>query len=124
MTRTQKRDRVLALVRGWQEAVGLTGWQLHVLFPARIKEMASCESHPEYKTAILRFNLKRLPETDEELRELVAHELWHNHAEPLAQLAMRGARRSPERKEAIRQAEEFLVTTASRLLLDHLPEVP
>jgi len=121
VTRTQKRALIVSLVEKWQVPLYLGGWAVKVYFPSRIQEIASCRSQPEYLCADLYFNLKRVPDTDAEIRELVCHEMLHCHVEALAQLANRGARRTPERREAIRLAEERLVTTLSRVVLPALP---
>jgi hypothetical protein len=121
MTKAQKRALVIELVGAWQVPLYLGGWQVKVYFPGRITEVASCASEPEYMTCTLRFNLKRMPDDPAEIRELVCHEMSHPMVEALADLANRGARRNPERKEAIRRAEEILVTTISRMILPHLP---
>ena len=121
MTKDQKRDLIVSLVERWVGPMHLGGWRIGVSFPSRIKEVASCESQPEYLTAALYFNLKRVPDTEEAIRELVAHEMAHPHVEALAELANRGARRTPERREAIRIAEEHLTTVVSRMILPHLP---
>jgi hypothetical protein len=121
VTKAEKRALILQLVEAWQVPLYLGGWDVKVYFPSRIQEIASCDSQPEYMTASLYFNLKRVPDTESEIRELVAHEMLHPHVEALAGLANRGARRTPERREAIRVAEETLVTTLSRIVLPGLP---
>ncbi len=121
MTKLKKRTLIVDLVKKWQVPLFLAGWQLKIYFPARIKEVASCQASSEYMTAMLCFNLKRVPDSVDEIRELVAHEMCHPHVEALAAAGERGAVRNPERKETIRRAEEALVTTMSRMLLPHLP---
>lgn len=121
MTKPQKRALIISLVEKWIVPMGLGGWAVKVYFPNRIAEMASCRSQPEYLSADLYFNLKRVPDEEPEIRELVCHEMLHPHVEALAQLANRGAKRTPERREAIRVAEETLVTTLSRIVLPGLP---
>lgn len=120
VTPAQKQKLIHGLVDRWQVPMGLGGWMLRLFFPKRIKHIASCMAQPEYLTADLEFNLKRVPDTAMEIEELVAHELMHCHVEALGILALRGARRSPERREAVRLAEEHLTTTLSRLLLPWL----
>lgn len=122
MTKAEKKKYIIDLVGTWVGPLFLGGWQVRVHFPSRIKEVASCESSPEYMTCDLYFNLKRVPDGQNDIRELVCHEMCHPHVEALADLANRGARRTPERKEAIRKAEEQLVTVMSRMVLPLLPE--
>ena len=117
------RAEILRLVDAWQVPMYLGGWQLRVHFPRRMKELASCESLPEYLQADLSFNLARLRReigSEAELRELVAHEMAHPHTEALADLALKGTR-SPAKQEAIRKAGETLTTVMSRMVLPHLP---
>lgn len=120
MTPKQKEKFVTQLVNRWQVPMGLGGWLIRLFFPKRANYMAACNASPEYLSADLYFNLKRMPDTPMEVEELVAHELMHAHVEALAELANRGARRTPERREAIRVAEEHLTTTLSRMLLPWL----
>lgn len=122
MTKQEKKDYITALVNAWIVPLYLGGWAVKLHFPSRIKEIASCDSSPEYLWADLYFNLKRVPDDKADIRELVCHEMCHPHVEALGALALRGARRTPERREAIRKAEEQLVTTVSRMLLPSLPE--
>lgn len=121
MTDAKKKALIVKLVRDWQVPLFLNTWRFKIYFPSKIKEVASCQADSEYLTAALCFNLKRLPDTEDELRELVVHEMTHCHVNALATVAERGAKRNPERMEAVRLAEEELVTRFSRILLPHLP---
>jgi hypothetical protein len=120
MTKAEKRRLILRLTEQWIVPLYLGGWTVHVHFPKRISETASCDSSPEYLSADFYYNLVRVPDTVAEIEELVAHEMCHPHVEALAGLAVRGARRTPERREAIRVAEERLTSTIAHMILPSL----
>ena len=124
VTRKEKRALILDLVHRWITPMHLATWEVKVRFPGRIKEIASCRTSPEYMCTELFFNLKRVPDIVTEIEELVAHEMCHPHIEALAELANKGARRTPERRDAILKAEERLTTTMSRILLPYLKALP
>lgn len=121
MTETQKRRLILQLVERWVTPMWLTEWTVKVEFPTRMKYTATCTASPEYLQCVLSFNLQRMPDDLDQIREMVCHEMTHPTTWALAELAFRGARRTAERREAIRKAEEQLTTRVSRMMLPHLP---
>lgn len=121
MTRGQKRRRIEALVAAWQGPLALGNWTIAVAFDDTVPEQASCIANPEYRTAKLTFNLRRIG--PEETEELVAHELTHCHGWAVSALALKWAGKDSAKREAARQAEELLVTGVSRAFLPLLPKV-
>jgi hypothetical protein len=121
VNRGAKRKRIYALASAWQAPMGLANWTISVHFDDAVPEQASCIANPEYRTAKLTFNLKRIG--PEEIDELVAHELFHCHGWAVAALAFKWAGKDPERRDVVRQAEELLVTATSRAFLPLLPKV-
>lgn len=121
MTRAQKRKRINALVGAWQGPLGLANWTVSVCFDDSVPEQASCIANPEYRTARLTFNLRRVG--PEEIEELVVHEMIHCHGWAVAALALKWSGRDAERRDVVRQAEELLVTAVSRAFLPLLPRV-
>lgn len=68
------------LVEKWKVVVGLSGWDIRVLFDER-KHLGTNTSMPEYLSTDVRFNLRRIRaeigRNEEELSKLVIHELVH-----------------------------------------------
>lgn len=101
--------QVLKLVAKWQRKFGLGDWNIETVFPeASFKDAANCEAAPEYKTAVIYFNLARIPEED--LVDYVRHELFHVHIWTLASIAYDMAGNDKVLQEQVRKAEEGCAT--------------
>jgi hypothetical protein len=117
VTRITKR-RVLALVRQWRTKLHLSEWHLGVVvdtIPPDAAARADASASPEYREATLRFDPAEIDPA--ELEEMVVHELLHCHVETLGHLALVMAGEDAVRKEAVRMAEEELVTRLTRVCL-------
>ena len=100
---------VRAVVRRWQKALGLGGWDIDVVFPeANYKDTANCEASPEYKQAVIYLNMTKLDDT--QLEDYVRHELFHAVIWPLGSLAHDLAGDNKILQEQIRKAEERVCT--------------
>ena len=121
MTPARKRRRILALTEVWRVPLGLGSWSFDVRFEDTVPEQASCVADPEYRKAVLIFNLRRL--AADELDETVLHEMLHCIGWPIAALAIKWAHGDKERREVARQAEELLITHLSNVILPMLPRV-
>lgn len=121
MTAAHKRRRIIALVKAWQEYLDLSNWTLNIVFDSTTKERASCVADPEYRTAKLTFNTRRIG--PQELDEFVCHEMCHPHGWALAGLALKWAGNDETKRNVVREAEELLVTAMSRAFLPLLRRV-
>ena len=108
-----KRERaVLALVRRYRRAIGLTNWDIHVRFepdPAG----AACNADDEYLRATLTFDLTRIPAGEE--AEFVRHELLHAVTWELLRVAEHLAQDDRVALESVRAASERCTTLLERM---------
>jgi hypothetical protein len=121
VTGAQKRKRILALVAAWQGPLDLGNWTLNVVFDCTTPERASCCADPEYRTAKLTFNTKRIG--PQEIDEFVAHEMCHTHGWAIAALGWKWAGKDPVKRKVVEDAEELMTTGFSRAFLPLLPKV-
>jgi hypothetical protein len=114
--RKPSKRHVRALVAAWQIRLGLTGWTVRVEFGPDAEEAeASCLAQPEYRTAVLTFDLTKLRAADVE--RTVAHELIHCLVWPLANAANALAKGDRAAEEWVRTEEEALTTALEHLLV-------
>ncbi len=110
---TQKE--VLACVRLWRKRLGLQGWDLQVHFGKMDDDCtAACSAEPEYRFAILRFDLEKLPA--DKIDRYVCHELMHCYVWRLANCAHHLAAEDKSKEEWVRTEEETLTTQLEELL--------
>jgi len=118
MTPALLRKRIKRLA----EALGLGDWEFQIVrqeYAAKdVSDLAGCQAKPEYKSAVLYFDVARIP--PEELDSYIIHELLHCHIWELVALTDKLAT-TPAEREAIRLAEERLTTTLERLFARLLP---
>jgi hypothetical protein len=72
-------DEVEGLIREWGVRLDLQHWTIHVDFDLE-EHLGTCVAQPEYMTATLSFNARRMRNettTRRALEELVLHELVH-----------------------------------------------
>ena len=96
------------LIEFYATQLGLYRWEFTVEFKESIKERASCIAQPEYREAVLSFNMVSIE--DAELPRFVRHELVHCIMNQLSAVAAQLAGRDRDRREWIRQAEERVTT--------------
>jgi len=102
------------LVARWIKRFDLGRWDIEVIVPeVGYKDVANCEASPEYRKAVLYFNLAGI--ADDDLEMYVRHELGHCLTAELAALAEQLTRGDPVLKEQVRLAEELLVTRIETL---------
>jgi hypothetical protein len=65
------------VIRRAQEPLGLDRWSIKIQL-GQIEDKGSCMASPEYKEALLQFNLDKF-ETGDEPDEIAVHEMSHNH---------------------------------------------
>ena len=107
-----KKEEVLRLVERLQGPLRLGDWALDVQF-VPLGHRADCEAKPEYREALLRFDLRKIRR--EELFAYVLHEMLHCHVWKLAAVGERYAR-DPKDREAVNWEEEALTTELERIL--------
>ena len=112
------QGRVKALVRYWTPKLRLHDWKVRTVFDPTYSGRAACEASPEYKEAILTFNLARCGEAEEDLEACVVHELAHCHVWALAAIA----ELQPDLEQS-RKAEEALTTELELLMLHNIPRL-
>ena len=108
-----RRAGFTQLVHQWQHRLGLGEWHI-VVQCVTLPHRADCDAKPEYKEALLRFDLKKIPAAD--LEAYVVHELLHCHVWRLASVGEYLAK-TPTEKRAVEEAEESLTTDLERLIL-------
>lgn len=111
MTKKQLARRCL---RVGIERMKLTDWDIRLSFDEKLPHAADCAADPEYRQARIRLNPRRMHMAD--IPATIFHELDHCHVEDLAQLAVSLAKGDPVALEAIRKAEEGLVTVHDQIL--------
>jgi hypothetical protein len=112
------RAGFLARVRHWQQRLGLSAWTITVQ-TVTLPHRADCDAKPEYKEALLRFDLKKIPQ--EEVEAYIVHELMHCHVWRLAKVGEYLAK-TPTEKMAVEEAEESLTTELERIILSLVRE--
>lgn len=108
----RRQQRILRLVRYYQELTGLGQWQIEVMF-GREKDGAACAADDEYLQAMLYFDLDNLNEADEE--RIVLHEILHCHTWELVRVSDLMAGRDKHAKEMVRAARERCTTLLERM---------
>jgi hypothetical protein len=68
-----------------QEPLGLDRWSIKIQL-GEIEDKGSCTALPEYKEAVLQFNLEKF-ETGDEPDEIAVHEASHCHTWPIHTVA-------------------------------------
>lgn len=112
------KGRVRARVRHWQKRLKLQHWELEVQFgPEADGASAACMAQPEYRRAVLQFDLTKIPAA--QLEYFVCHELLHALVWPLANAGHALAKGDPAAIEWVRTEEESLVTTLEHLLVEY-----
>lgn len=106
----------------WQPHLRLQDWQLQVVFDRAYDGRAACEARPEYKEAVLVFNLERCAAEDEDLEGCVVHEMNHTHtwAQAAVSESLCG---TPEHWDLSEKAEEAATTELTLLILHHVPRL-
>lgn len=103
-------------VAHWKKRLGLSGWRIAVSFGSDEEECeASCSAAPEYRAAMLRFDLTKI--APDELDNYVVHELLHLVGWPLANAAQTMAAGDPAKLEWVRTLEEHLITELEHLVI-------
>lgn len=116
MPRKPSKRHVRARVAYWQTRLNLTGWDVAVAFgPDPDGADASCLAKPEYRSAVVTFDLALLKPADVE--RTVVHELLHCLVWPLANAANALAKGDKAAEEWVRTEEETLTTALERLLI-------
>ena len=102
-----------AAVKRWVKRFGLTQWDVRVKLESGGEDFkAACSAAPEYRMATIVFDA-HLPK--EELEVTARHEVLHIVVWPLAHLAECYASRDEHKLEAVRLAEEGLVSDLTRI---------
>lgn len=114
MARQRVPKRLKRLVEYWQPRLKLADWTIKVRV-GTTKNDCAAENHsqPEYKEALIEFNLDLVPEA--ELEDYVVHELSHCHVERLAQVALDNA--PAVMHKVISDMEEDLATMIEKIAL-------
>jgi hypothetical protein len=100
----------------WVPKLRLQDWQIRVVFDSSYAGRAACEAKPEYKEALLTFNLDRCAAEEEDLEGCVVHELLHCLTWAQAEVT-EGLCTTDEHWEASRKAEEAATTELTLLVL-------
>ena len=108
-----RRAGFTQLVRHWQQRLGLGDWTITIQC-VTLPHRADCDAKPEYKEALIRFDLKKI--APEDVEAYVVHELLHCHVWRLASVGEYLAK-TPTEKRAVEEAEESLTTDLERLIL-------
>lgn len=103
---------MLALVRKYWRAIGLTNWDISVQF-APDPDGAACSADDEYLRATLTFDLARIPAGEE--AEFVRHELLHAVTWELLRVAEHLAGDDRIACESVRAANERCTTLLERM---------
>jgi hypothetical protein len=111
---------VRADVAYWVPKGNLQDWQIRVVFDLTYKGRAACEARPEYKEAVLTFNLDRCAAEREDMEGCVLHELMHCHTWAQAAATERHCKTDDD-WELSRLAEEAATTALMELLLRIFP---
>lgn len=81
------RDEIALLVKKWISALDMDRWKIAVRFNEEPQEnSAGCIAKPEYREAMITFNLANLS-SERDLEEHVVHELVHCITWPLTEVA-------------------------------------
>lgn len=75
-------DHIIESVERLKEPLGLTGWTLKLEHGPLEDAKAANSSEPEYKHAVIAFDLEKLA-TGDELDEIIVHEMMHSHTWPI-----------------------------------------
>jgi hypothetical protein len=120
MTPAQLNQKINALVKKWRKRMMLDRWTMRVKIgyfnDADDRSKAANASLPEYEDAELYFDVARIA-PNEDLEELVVHELVHSLVSPLVQAGDKLAGENEAAKELVRAANERSTTWITRALL-------
>lgn len=75
-------DHIIESVERLKEPLGLTGWTVKLEHGPLEDAKAANSSEPEYKHAVIAFDLTKLT-TGDELDEIIVHEMMHSHTWPI-----------------------------------------
>lgn len=108
---------VRALVRKWQRLLALEDVVIDVQFAKDTENgsVASCFARPEYRDAVVRFDLDAIP--PEGVEEHVVHELSHYPVWALSKFALQSCEDNPRLARIASDMEEELTTYISRRFL-------
>jgi hypothetical protein len=123
------QEHVCGLVERCREPLDLEHWTLRVVSGEIPDATASCEANPEYRQAVLSFDINKM-ETGDDPAEIVVHEMAHCHtwelhtlcqelADALAESAPKTHRRALRKllQEKVRQAGERCTTDVGHTYL-------
>lgn len=111
-----REARIRKLVRKHQRTLRLWDWEIGVDFPTEgMTNAADCEASPEYRQALLRFNLSKIPTEDDEA--FVLHEAVHCWVEGLAHCALTLAGTDTKLQEWVRIEEENLTRAIQQIVV-------
>lgn len=120
LSRKAKQAELLRLVGIVREFYGMAAWKISFTWLKTMAETddgdgrAQCSATPEYMEAELQFVLDAI--RDDELTEIVTHELLHPLLWPMTAVMDRWAGTDPDRQEAARLALETTTSWLDRIL--------
>jgi hypothetical protein len=113
---TERQRRVMRLAKRYAKLLGVNRWyqSVKILFDDQMEDRASCSADPEYLEAVVRFNLDRITEGEEEA--FIRHELLHCLVWPLCHTSDFLAGDNAAANEMVRLANERVTSW-----LEHMP---
>ena len=114
MARLNKRQRTELLVELAKPYLQIQDWNIVVQFARIPGHRADCEANPEYKDALVRFDIDRI--SNEDLTSFVVHELLHTIIWKLAHVAETFTD-DDAKLEWVRMEEESLTTHLERIIV-------
>ena len=114
MARLTKEEKVLKLVDLTKPILCLTDWSIKVQFVRIPRHRADCEANPEYKDAIIRFDVRKISDSD--LIPFVVHEMLHCVVWKLSHVA-ESFTNDEAKLEWCRIEEESLTTALEQIIV-------
>lgn len=103
--------------RAWQKKLLLGDWKVELKFgPLEHSEKADCDAKPEYREAVVRMDLTKIP--DNEIDAYIIHELTHIWTWPIEKQAEHWAGDDESKYETVRDIAEGVVTNLERVILN------
>lgn len=123
-------DALADYTRECANKLELRDWTIRLSKIPCESQIATCRTTFGQKVATVAIHREILKETDEEIRQTVAHELMHCHDSALREVinesipAMIGSLAWAALEPAIRQQRELLVDTVANIVAKNLPMMP
>jgi hypothetical protein len=114
MARKSKKQIILLLVDLLKPILRLDDWTIKVQFVKIASHRADCEANPEYKEAVIRFDVSRISTDD--LIPFVVHEMLHCVIWRLAHVA-ESFTDDDAKLEWSRIEEEYLTTQLEQIIV-------